>query len=889
MNSATPHSAADALSGHTPMMQQYLRLKAEAGPLLLFYRMGDFYEMFYEDAERGARLLNLTLTKRGSSNGIPIPMAGLPVHAMEQYLARLVAMGESIAICEQIGDPAASKGPVERRIVRIVTPGTLTDDALLPAKADRALAAVVVIGPARAPRAGVAWLNLASGEFRVTECAPAQLESELHRIAPAEVICADSAEFDFPFESARTRVPDWHFETDSARAHLLAHFKTDTLAGFDVEDMPAGVCAAGALLRYAARTQSQALAHVQTLSAERPGQYVLLDPVTRRNLELTQTLSGEDSPTLFSLLDDCRTPMGSRLLRRWLHHPLRENEPAQARQQAISALLAGRMDVEQTFGGSGFGSAGLLESLRGALNAFPDIERIATRLALRSVRPRELASLRDALQALPALREQVEPMADSPRLGDLVSHLSVDPALAALLVRAIAAEPAVAIRDGGVLAPGFDSELDELRALAADGGDFLVQLEARERERTGISNLRVEFNRVHGFYIEVTKGQTAKVPEDYRRRQTLKNAERYITPELKTWEDKVLSAQDRSLAREKWLFEQLLDVLAEHVRPLSDCAAALAELDALASLAEHARRHDWIAPELSEQADIDIEAGRHPVVEHAIERFTPNGCRLEPARRMLLITGPNMGGKSTYMRQVALIVLLARIGSFVPAARARIGKIDRIFTRIGAADDLAGGRSTFMMEMTEAAAILSASTPNSLVLMDEIGRGTSTYDGLALAWAIACRLLAHNRALTLFATHYFELTRLPAEQPASANVHLAAAESAGGIVFLHEVREGPASRSYGIQVAQRAGVPAAVIRQATRELERLEAQGAPTPQLGLFSAAAEADAHADAEAERVDAFEALDALREELAAIDPDSLTPREALDALYRLKKHLQ
>ncbi|PTN49350.1 DNA mismatch repair protein MutS, partial [Achromobacter xylosoxidans] len=670
------------------------------------------------------------------------------------------------------------------------------------------------------------WLNLASGEFRVTECAPAQLESELHRIAPAEIVCADSAEFDFPFEGARARVPDWHFEADSARAHLLAHFKTDTLAGFDIEDMPAGICAAGALLRYAARTQSQALAHVQSLSAERPGQYVLLDPVTRRNLELTQTLSGEDSPTLFSLLDGCRTPMGSRLLRRWLHHPLRENEQALARQQAISALLAGRMDMEQTFGAAGFGSAGLLESLRSALNAFPDIERIAARLALRSVRPRELASLRDALQALPALRDQVEPMADSPRLGELVSHLSVDPALAALLVRAIAAEPAVAIRDGGVLAAGFDAELDELRGLAADGGDFLVQLEARERERTGISNLRVEFNRVHGFYIEVTKGQTAKVPEDYRRRQTLKNAERYITPELKTWEDKVLSAQDRSLAREKWLFEQLLDVLAEHVRPLSDCAAALAELDALAALADHARRHDWIAPELSEQADIDIDAGRHPVVEHAIERFTPNGCRLEPARRMLLITGPNMGGKSTYMRQVALIVLLARIGSFVPASRARIGKIDRIFTRIGAADDLAGGRSTFMMEMTEAAAILSASTPNSLVLMDEIGRGTSTYDGLALAWAIACRLLAHNRALTLFATHYFELTRLPAEQPASANVHLAAAESAGGIVFLHEVREGPASRSYGIQVAQRAGVPVVALAGSLGEgYEALHACG----------------------------------------------------------------
>ena len=429
----------------------------------------------------------------------------------------------------------------------------------------------------------------------------------------------------------------------------------------------------------------------------------------------------------------------------------------------------------------------------------------------------------------------------------------------------------MAIRDGGVLATGFDAELDELRGLAADGGDFLLQLETRERERTGISNLRVEFNRVHGFYIEVTKGQTAKVPEDYRRRQTLKNAERYITPELKTWEDKVLSAQDRSLAREKWLFEQLLDVLAEHVRPLSDCAAALAELDTLAALA--ARRHDWVAPELSEQADIDIDAGRHPVVENAIERFTPNGCRLDPARRMLLITGPNMGGKSTYMRQVALIALLARTGSFVPAASARVGKIDRIFTRIGAADDLAGGRSTFMMEMTEAAAILSASTPNSLVLMDEIGRGTSTYDGLALAWAIACRLLAHNRALTLFATHYFELTRLPSEQPSAANVHLAAAESAGGIVFLHEVREGPASRSYGIQVAQRAGVPAAVIRQATRELERLESQGAPTPQLGLFAAAADADAQAEAAAERSGAFEALDALRDELAAIDPDSLT----------------
>src|SRR5690606_8141728 len=551
-------------SKHTPMMQQYLRLKAEAGSLLLFYRMGDFYEMFYEDAERAARMLGLTLTKRGTSNGTPIPMAGVPVHAMEQYLARLVGQGESVAICEQIGDAAAAKGPVDRRIVRIVTPGTLTDEALLPAKADRELAAVCVSGKARNLRAGLAWLNPASGEFRVTECAPAQLESELHRIAPAELICAESAELALAYEGARSRVPDWHFESDGARAHLLAHFKTDTLAGFDVEDLPAAICAAGALLRYAARTQSRALAHVQSIAVDRPGQYVLMDPVTRRNLELTQTLSGEDSPTVFSLLDGCRTPMGSRLLRRWLHHPLRDNAPALARQQAISALLAGRLDS-----GEPFACADLLDTLRSALDAFPDVERISSRLALRSARPRELASLRDALGALPALRALVEPLHSSSRLAALAAHLTPDPAAATLLQRAIAQEPAVAVRDGGVIAAGFDAELDELRGLAADGGDYLLQLETRERERTGIANLRVEFNRVHGFYIEVTRGQADKVPDDYRRRQTLKNAERYITPELKAWEDKVLSAQDRSLAREKWLYEQVLDALAEHVSALS--------------------------------------------------------------------------------------------------------------------------------------------------------------------------------------------------------------------------------------------------------------------------------------------------------------------------------
>jgi len=870
-------------SSHTPMMQQYLRLKAEAGSMLLFYRMGDFYELFYDDAEKASRLLNLTLTTRGASNGVPIRMAGVPFHAVEQYLGRLVKLGESVAICEQIGDPAASKGPVERRIVRIVTPGTLTDEALLPAKADRAVAAVHPgSGKARgsAGRVGIAWLNLASGEFRLTECAPALLASELHRISPAEVILAEGQPLQADFSAPISPVPVWHFETSGARQQLLNHFGTDSLAGFDVEDMPEAICAAGALLRYVSHTQSQALAHVQQLTADRASQYVLLDPVTRRNLELTETLRGEESPTLFSVLDHCQTPMGSRLLRRWLHHPLRDNAPAAARLRAIETLLDG-------------GDPRLLQE---ALAPLPDVERIAARVALRSVRPRELASLRDALSLLPSLHATVLRLAGEGSmlsadaqalLPELAAQLAPDPAIGDLLGRAIAAEPGVNVRDGGVIAAGFDAELDELRTLESHSGDFLVQLEKRERERTGIANLRVEFNRVHGFFIEVTRGQTDKVPDDYRRRQTLKNAERYITPELKTWEDKILSAQDRALAREKWLYDQVLDALAPHVRALTRTAAALAEIDVLAALAFHARTNDWVAPELAEGAEIHIEQGRHPVVERVIERFTPNDCKLSQTRRMLLITGPNMGGKSTYMRQTALIVLLARIGSFVPARAARIGRIDRIFTRIGAADDLAGGRSTFMMEMIEAAAILASSTSDSLVLMDEIGRGTSTYDGLALAWAIAFQLVSQNRALTLFATHYFELTRLPSLRPEVANVHLAAAESHKGIVFLHEVREGPASRSYGIQVAQRAGIPAAVVRMARRELEKLEMQGAQVPQLALF--APPQDEAAEEQVRRQAQETAMDAVREALDGLDPDRLSPREALDELYRLKSLAQ
>lgn len=857
------------------MMQQFFRLKEQAGDMLLFYRMGDFYELFYDDAEKGARLLGLTLTKRGTSNGAPIPMAGVPVHAVEGYLGKLVALGESVAVCEQIGDPATSKGPVERQIVRIITPGTLTDDALLPSKSDRCLAALWQ--PTRAGKpsgsAGLAWLNLASGEFRLTECAGDLILATLDRIAPAELIVAEDQSAPVSHACSITQIPIWHFERRDAQQQLLNHFGVTSLAGFDVNDLEAAICAAGALLRYAIRTQSKSLPHVQSLTAERQGEFVLMDPATRRNLEISETINGQSSPTLFSLLDHCGTPMGSRLLKRWLHQPLRDNTPVLARQDAISQLLIGSHTTQ-------------LSELRQCLSLWPDLERMSTRVALRSIRPRELASLRDCLAALPQLHEATQALTldATGRLPTLAKALWIDADITSLLAQAIATEPALQVRDGGVIATGYDTQLDDLRRLSTDQGNVLIEIESRERERTGITNLRVEYNRVHGFFIEVTKSQLVKVPDDYRRRQTLKNAERFITPELKEWEDKILSAQERALNREKLLFEELLDKLTPCVSTLSQTAAAIAEIDALAALAQHAALHNWVAPSLLDDPCVDIDAGRHPTVENTIERFTPNDCTLNQQRSMLIVTGPNMGGKSTYMRQVALICLLARMGSHVPATAARIGSIDRIFTRIGAADDLAGGRSTFMMEMTEAATILAASTPNSLVIMDEIGRGTSTYDGLALAWAIANRLLTHNRALTLFATHYFEMTRLPADNPCAANVHLAATDSPAGIVFLHEVRDGPASRSYGIQVAQRAGVPAAVIRQATRELQRLETLGAPSPQLGLFSSAHDTDdQHHETQSQALNKD-----IIESLLTIDPDALTPREALEALYALKAKL-
>ncbi len=861
----------------TPMMAQYLGIKANHPETLLFYRMGDFYELFHDDAEKAARLLDITLTSRGHSNGVPIRMAGIPFHSVDQYLGKLVKLGESVAICEQIGDPAASKGPVERKVVRVVTPGTLTDAALLPDKSDTFLMAVHQQTMRRGvSKTGLAWLNLASGELRLMECEAAQLSRELERIRPAELLYADGIELPPP-ACARTRLPEWHFDQDAGTRRLREQLGVASLEPFGCAGLGAALGAAGALLNYAASTQGQSLRHVQNVTVERESEFVGLDSATRRNLELTETLRGGESPTLFSLLDTCATAMGSRALRHWLHHPLRDPAVPQARQQVIGALIEHGTD-----------------DLRAALRRLTDVERITARLALLSARPRDLSSLRDTLRALPDVRTCVPAGDDTALLGQTLAELAVPQDCLDLLTCAVAEEPATVIRDGGVIARGYDPDLDELRDISENCGQFLIDLETRERARTGIANLRVEYNRVHGFYIEVTNGQADKVPDDYRRRQTLKNAERYITPELKTFEDKALSAQDRALAREKLLYDALLQSLLPHIGELQRVAVALARLDVLAALAERAQTLDWTCPERVAEHVIDIAQGRHPVVEGQLAAesvpFIANDCQLNEARKLLLITGPNMGGKSTFMRQTALIVLLACVGAYVPARHALIGPVDRIFTRIGAADDLAGGRSTFMVEMTEAAGILHHATPASLVLMDEIGRGTSTFDGLALAWAIARHLLSHNRSHTLFATHYFELTQLPQEFPQAANVHLSAVEHGDGIVFLHAVQDGPASQSYGLQVAQLAGVPQPVIRAARKHLAWLEQQSAdatPTPQLDLFAAPSAhlADDHdIDDDAGFAPSPEQA-ALLEALSGLNPDELTPRDALDVLYRLK----
>jgi len=851
------------LATHTPMMQQYLRIKAEHPGILLFYRMGDFYELFFDDAEKAARLLDITLTTRGQSAGQPIRMAGVPYHAVEQYLARLVRLGESVVICEQIGDPATSKGPVERAVTRIVTPGTLTDAALLDEKRNTLLLSICTIRAL----AGLAWINLASGEFRVCEVAPGRLASTLERIRPAEIIAPESLALGFTAEVALTRQPDWHFDVEAAGRDLCAHFATTSLAGFGADGLRPAIAAAGALLRYARATQTRALPHLRALIVERDATFLGLDTATRRNLELTETLRGQAAPTLYSLLDNCITSMGSRLLRHALHHPLRDPAIPAARHAAIAMLLD---DGGRT-----------LRDLRQAMRGFADIERIGGRIALYSARPRDLSSLRDSLQRLPELRTPLATAAAVPLLAELGAQLATPHAALDLLNRAIQPEPAALIRDGGVIANGFDPDLDELRALNDNCGAFLVELEARERARTGIANLKVEYNRVHGFFIEVSNANATRVPDDYRRRQTLKNAERYLTPELKAFEDKALSAQDRALAREKLLYDGVLTALQGDLPQLQQVAQAIASLDLLAGFAATAQLRDYCRPLFSSEPGLLIEGGRHPVVEDQLgggETFIANETRLANERRLLLITGPNMGGKSTYMRQTALIALLAHVGSYVPATRAVLGPLDQIFTRIGASDDLAAGRSTFMVEMTESAAILHHASEHSLVLMDEVGRGTSTFDGMALAFAICRHLLEKNRCLTLFATHYFELTLLANEYANLANVHLDAIEHGERIVFLHAVEEGPANQSYGIQVAALAGIPAAVVKAARRQLREFEQRASINPLQPDLFATALADA---AEARAAPIHPAV----ERLHALDPDRLTPREALDALYELK----
>jgi DNA mismatch repair protein MutS len=840
---------------HTPVMQQYLRIKAEHPDLLLFYRMGDFYELFYEDARRAARLLDITLTARGKSAGQSIPMAGVPHHAAENYLARLVRQGESVAICEQVGDPATSRGPVERQVVRIVTPGTLTDEALLEARRDNLVAALC---PGRRGF-GLAWLELSTGRFLLGEPgSETALRAELARLAPAELLLTEDCALEgLPAGTAIRRLPPWHFEQGSAERLLNAQFGTRDLAGFGCAGLADGIRAAGALLQFVRDTQRNALPHVTGLAVEGQDEALQIDAATRRNLEIDSSLGGNPAASLAGVLDHCRTAMGSRLLRRWLNRPLRDRRILGERHQALDALAG------DTTG-----------ALAGLLDEIGDLERILSRVALGSARPRDLAQLRTALGLVPALREALAGP-DSPRLAALRTNLGDHGTTQVLLSRAVIENPPMLVRDGGVIARGYDALLDELRDLSEHADRYLVDLERRERERTGLPSLKVGYNRVHGYYIELSKLQSAQAPADYTRRQTLKGAERYVTPELKEFEGRVLSARDRALAREKELYAELLAGLLRELPGLREMAAAVAELDVLANLATRARELDWCQPELVDEPGLLIVAGRHPVVEQLSDApFIPNDLRLDPGRRLLVITGPNMGGKSTYMRQAALIALLAHIGSYVPATRARLGPLDRIYTRIGAADDLAGGRSTFMVEMTETANILNNATAQSLVLMDEVGRGTSTFDGLSLAWAAAHHIAGQIGAFTLFATHYFELTALADELPACANVHLDATSHGERLVFMHTVREGPANQSYGLQVAALAGVPPAVIQRARAYLARLEDQSlatraATSPQQQLELPAAPPP----------------DPLRDALAALEPDALSPREALDTLYRLR----
>jgi DNA mismatch repair protein MutS len=845
------------------MMVQYLAIKAEHPRDLVFYRMGDFYELFYDDARRAADLLDITLTTRGKSAGEPIPMAGVPFHAAESYLARLVKAGVSVAIAEQIGDPATSKGPVERKVVRVVTPGTLSDEALLDERVDNLLLAIAHDHD----RYGLAYLDLSTGRFRVLEVQGDEaLASELQRLDPAETLYCDS--IGQPVVTGRRGAraqPVWEFDSASARRALNDQFQTHDLQGFGCDQLELAIGAAGCLLQYVKDTQRSSLPHLRAMSHESRAESVIMDAATRRNLEIDTNLTGGDSHTLFSVLDKAVTAMGSRLLRRWLHRPLTDIPTLEARQNAIAALCSNYH----------------YETVREKLRPIGDMERILARVALRSARPRDLTRLRSSLAALPPLRTELA-HCDATQLNHLAHQAGDYPALVDLLQAAIIDNPPVVIRDGGVIAEGYDAELDELRRISSGAGDYLLEIERREREATGINTLKVGYNRVHGYYIEVGRAHSDQAPHSYVRRQTLKNAERFITPELKAFEDKALSSKSRALAREKALYESLLEQLNEQLAALQDTAAAVAEIDVLACLAERADNLSLCRPDFCAEQVFEVSQGRHLVVEQVLdEPFIANDTLLDASRRMLLITGPNMGGKSTYMRQNAVIALLAHIGSYVPATAARLSPLDRIFTRIGSADDLASGRSTFMVEMTETANILHNATPRSLVLMDEVGRGTSTFDGLSLAWAAAVELAQRVQSFTLFATHYFELTSLPETCPTMANVHLDATEHQDHVVFLHHIQEGPANRSFGLQVAKLAGIPGPVLKAASEKLRELEQAAPATP--------AREAAAPEASSPQPDLFAAqTHPVVSALAALDVDELTPRQALELLYRLKSEL-
>lgn len=853
---------------HTPMMQQYLKIKSEFPDTILFYRMGDFYELFFNDAKKAAQILDITLTARGQSGGQPIPMAGVPYHAAENYIAKLVRQGISVAIAEQIGDPATSKGPVERKVVRVLTPGTLTDEAFLDERQDNLLVALC----SSQQRHGLAVLEISSGRFSVLEVDGEEaLLAEVERLRPAELLLPEDQSFPTAVaerKGVKLQAP-WHYESDTALRLLTTQLKTKDLRGFGCEGMKVAIRAAGALLNYAHETQRNSLPHIRSLTVEQADDAIIIDPASRRNLELDINQKGDSLYTLAWIMDKTATAMGSRLLRRWLNRPLRDHGILAQRQNLIDQCLQHYAQ----------------EDLHQAMRQVGDIERILSRVALGSARPRDLARLRDALTIIPDIRRQLNQL-DSPLAANICERAPEFPQWVQRLTAAIMENPPVIIRDGGVIAEGYDVDLDELRSLSENAGDYLVKLEEREKEKTGLSTLKVGYNRVHGYYIEISKAQSDAAPVEYVRRQTLKNAERFITPELKEFEDKALSAKSRALTREKALYDALVQDLAEDLIPLQVAAAAISELDVIVCLAERADTLRFTAPQLVDESVLDIRQGRHPVVEALItDPFVANDTQLDDDKRMQIITGPNMGGKSTYMRQVAVITLLAHIGSYVPAEHCRLGPIDRIFTRMGSADDVAGGRSTFMVEMTETANILHNATSNSLVLMDEVGRGTSTFDGLSLAWAAAAHLAERTKAFTLFATHYFEMTALPEQYANTVNVHLKATEHDERIIFMHSVEAGPASQSYGLQVAQLAGVPPSVIAQAKAQLSKLEQNSGPAKisktgtQTGNGMSKVESPMQSDL-------FSAAPCpIEEAVAELDPDNLTPKQALDLIYSLK----